>query len=254
MKKGFLAVMVVALLTSCAVRINGNSSNIPPAENATAAVKAAEEAVAKGFTGIEINGGFDVYYTEGKTPGIKLKGNSESIRHTIVKNENNVLSISAAKGMGNLTSDECDVDIYVTAPSLSDVAVKGSGDFISNGEINAKRFTVCVAGSGDIDLSKVTSSSMNVDVVGSGDVNVGYMTARSAEFSIAGSGDVDVKNIKADNVTASIAGSGDVNMERVDIQNASCTIAGSGDIVLKGRVGKVDKSVAGSGTVTVNRQ
>ena len=52
---------------------------------------------------------------------------------------------------------------------------------------------------------------------------------------------------------ARIAGSGDVEMARADIGKASCSIAGSGDISIKGSVDRLEKSVAGSGTVSVSR-
>ena len=40
---------------------------------------------------------------------------------------------------------------------------------------------------------------------------------------------------------------------RADIGKASCSIAGSGDISIKGSVDRLEKSVAGSGTVSVSR-
>ena len=42
-------------------------------------------------------------------------------------------------------------------------------------------------------------------------------------------------------------------MARADIGKASCSIAGSGDISIKGSVDRLEKSVAGSGTVSVSR-
>lgn len=241
------------MLASCNVSINGNRGSQPPASNANAAIRAAESAAAKGFTGICVKGGYDVYYTPGAKTSIRLKGDADCIRRTIVENKGNTLIISPAKEKSFLKSGEQDVDIYITAPTISDVSVKGSGDFTAKGDISTKKFSAAIAGSGGIRMRGVTADAIRVSVSGSGDVEFDAAKAGVAEFTISGSGDVGVKDIKAAKMSASIAGSGDIKMERADVGQASCAVAGSGDISIKGRVDKLEKSVAGSGTVTVSR-
>ncbi len=249
----FILAAAAMLAASCSVSINGNGGSQPPAGSAKAAVHAAESAAAKGFTGIRINGGYDVYYTPGAQTSIRLEGDADCIRRTIVENKGNTLIISPAKGKGFFKSNDQDVDIYITSPAISNVSVKGSGDFTAKGDISTRKFSAAIAGSGDVRMRGVTADAVSVSVSGSGDVEIGAAKAGVAEFSISGSGDIGVKDIKAGSVKARIAGSGDVEMARADIGKASCSIAGSGDISIKGSVDRLEKSVAGSGTVSVSR-
>lgn len=96
----FILAAAAMLAASCSVSINGNGGSLPPAGSAKAAVHAAESAAAKGFTGIRINGGYDVYYTPGAQTSIRLEGDADCIRRTIVENKGNTLIISPAKGKG----------------------------------------------------------------------------------------------------------------------------------------------------------
>ena len=241
------------MLASCNVSINGNRGSQPPASNANAAIRAAESAAAKGFTAICVKGGYDVYYTPDTKTSIRLKGDADCIRRTIVENKGNTLIISPAKEKGFYKSDEQDVDIYITAPTLSKVSITGSGDFMAKDDIDTKAFTAIISGSGDVELKGINADAVRVRISGSGDVAIGKAKASVAEFTISGSGDVDVKDLKAGKMSASIAGSGDIDMECADIRQASCAVAGSGSIMIKGQVDKLDKSVAGSGSVFVSR-
>ena len=134
----FILAAAAMLAASCSVSINGNGGSQPPAGSAKAAVHAAESAAAKGFTGIRINGGYDVYYTPGAQTSIRLEGDADCIRRTIVENKGNTLIISPAKGKGFFKSDDQDVDIYITSPAISNVSVKGSGDFTAKGDISTR--------------------------------------------------------------------------------------------------------------------
>ena len=84
------------LLSSCMVRINSTHNALKPAASAEEAISMADSAAAKGFTRIEANGGFDVYYTQGDTLSIRLEGDTASTRHTIVTGNGKTLTISAA--------------------------------------------------------------------------------------------------------------------------------------------------------------
>jgi hypothetical protein len=117
--------------------------------------------------------------------------------------------------------------IEVTIPDLKVVQVKGSGDVnyidFSQGELEAR-----IAGSGDITLSG----------------KVGRLSA-----IVKGSGDIRAKNLTAERASLTVQGSGDI---RAHISNeVDAKIMGSGDIKIYGKPDKVQKSVMGSGEITV---
>ena len=252
-KTSLLATAAAMLLSSCMVRINSTHNALKPAASAEEAISMADSAAAKGFTRIEANGGFDVYYTRGDTLSIRLEGDTASTRHTIVTGDGKTLTISAANDGDLTTKLKYQMKVYVTSPALTEVSIKGSGNFIAERGISAEKLSMHIAGSGDIKVKGVKADDFSIDIAGSGDAYASGINAKKTYTSIAGSGGITMDGIKADNFTGSIAGSGDIKATRADIGKASCSIAGSGDIAINGSVKECEKSVAGSGSVKVTK-
>lgn len=254
MRRNALFVTVAAmLLSSCVFRINTTSTGPKPAASAEAAISMADSAAAKGFTRIEANGCFDVYYTQGDSPAIRLEGDTASTRRTIVTGDGKTLTISAANDGDLTTKLKYQMKVYVTSPALTEVSIKGSGNFIAERGISAEKLSMHIAGSGDIKVTGIKADNFSIDIAGSGDAYASGIDAKKAYFSIAGSGGVTMDGIKAGKFTGSIAGSGDIKATRADIGKASCSIAGSGDIDIQGSVKETEESVAGSGSVKVTK-
>ena len=232
------------LLSSCIFRINGTDNSFEPAESVEAAINAANSAAAKGFTKVTANGSMDVYYTPGDTFTIALKGDTASIRRTIVKGDGTTLNLYMANNKGLKTESTYDIDVYITAPTLAEVNLKGSGDFTAERGISSQTLALNIDGSGDIKVNGIKTDALGVSIAGSGDAQTIGVEAKKAEFSIAGSGGVAIDGIKSANFTGSIAGSGDISVTRADIGKANCAIAGSGDIAISGHVGECEQSVA----------
>ena len=254
MRSNALFVTVAAmLLSSCVFRINTTSTGPKPAASAEAAISMADSAAAKGFTRIEANGCFDVYYTQGDSPAIRLEGDTASTRRTIVTGDGKTLTISAANDGDFTTRLKYQMKVYVSSPALAEVSIKGSGNFIAERGISAEKLSMHIAGSGDIKVTGIKADNFSIDIAGSGDAYASGIDAKKAYFSIAGSGGVTMDGIKAGKSTGSIAGSGDIKATRADIGKASCSIAGSGDIDIQGSVKETEESVAGSGSVKVTK-
>ena len=254
MKKNVLIFSAAAmLLSSCIVKFNNKIGGIPPAASADAAIKAANEAASKGFNGIEAHGSFDVYYTQDSTSTVRIVGDTASIRRTIVKGDGTTLNLYMANNKGLKTESKYDIDVYITAPTLAEVNLKGSGDFTAERGISSQTLALNIAGSGDIKVNGIKTDALGVSIAGSGDAQTIGVEAKKAEFSIAGSGGVAIDGIKSANFTGSIAGSGGISVTRADIGKANCAIAGSGDIAISGHVGECEQSVAGSGTVKITK-
>lgn len=63
----------------------------------------------------------------------------------------------------------------------------------------------------------------------------------------AGSGAVDVERISGDRASATVAGSGRTTIRRVDAERLTATVAGSGGLDVAGRSQRADVTIAGSG-------
>lgn len=121
----------------------------------------------------------------------------------------------------------------------------GSGDarIGSSGEASIR-----VAGSGDVSLRAV-ARKLEIDLAGSGDVDAAQVSG-PVDVKIAGSGDVRVESGQAGPLTVSIAGSGGVDFG-ASAESLKARIVGSGDVKVKSVRGAVEKTVLGSGAVSI---
>ena len=138
--------------------------------------------------------------------------------------------------------------IDVTAPSLENINLAGSGTFNALSPLNAEMMEVNLAGSGDIVLKQTVSvQKIELNVAGSGDLVCAELFADELDVNVAGSGDIKVSNGTVSEAEAGVAGSGDIVL-LCDIKNLEANIAGSGDI--KARVsGKLEYGIFGSGDI-----
>jgi hypothetical protein len=146
----------------------------------------------------------------------------------------------------NLRATQFVVD--VTAPSLEQINLAGSGTFNALSPMEVKKLEANVAGSGDIIFKEtVTVDKAELNVAGSGDMVCDELVADELDTNVAGSGDVKITIGKVRKAEASVAGSGDIVLT-CDIENLDANIAGSGDI--KARVnGRLTYGIFGSGDI-----
>jgi hypothetical protein len=166
-----------------------------------------------------------------------------------IKVENNELQLCKQQKYNNTGLKATEFVIEVTAPSLKEINLAGSGTFNVLSPLEGENMEVSVAGSGDIYFKeKVAMETFEMSVAGSGDIDCIELVANKLDVTIAGSGDLKVASGTVREATASIAGSGDIVLT-CGIENLDTDIAGSGDI--KARVnGKLKYSIIGSGDIS----
>ena len=106
-----------------------------------------------------------------------------------IKVKDNELLMGKRKDDKNTNLKATKFVIEVTAPSLENINLAGSGAFNANSPLEAENFEANVAGSGDIVFHKtVTAQKAELNVAGSGDIKArvnGKLT-----YGIFGSGDI----------------------------------------------------------------
>lgn len=135
------------------------------------------------------------------------------------------------------------VDIAITMPAPTKIAIMGSGSVIS-GKL-AREAEVAIMGSGSADTRGVDSDRLNVKIAGSGDYAASG-NVRELRLKIAGSGSGNMPGLKAENAEVDIAGSGDATFASDGTVTAK--VVGSGDVTVRGSAKCTIKSV-GSGTL-----
>ena len=220
-----IIITFIALLTLCSCAIERDNKRT--GKETTMAVNV------KDFTELEIAGSFNVYFTQGNTTSVKVKGYEKYLKNVKITSDGKTLSIGIHKSWKNLSYFYDDIEVYVTSPNIRGISIAGSGEFTSNNKIDTDRMFISVAGSGEVDIKDIICDKIQGEIAGSGEIDIKRITTQNAELSIAGSGDIDIENAVIDNV--------------------ACEIAGSGDIELKGNIKHHTQEVAGSGSVNINQ-
>ena len=186
-----------------------------------------EAATTESFSKLKALGPDNIVFVTSSAFSIKAAGSAKAIATLRYKVDGDSIIIGRKKGSWFGEEGE-GVTITVTAPSLSEASLAGSGDFSAD---------------------KMTGDDVVVKIAGSGQLKVDSVTAKKLESKIAGSGGALLSG-KVDSVDISVAGSGNFDARKLTATDADVSIAGSGDIRLTA-TGKVDANVAGSGNIEI---
>jgi len=251
-KKIFLAFLVVLGLTSCSCSRENTSfafSSGGPLVTQTRSLR--------GFESIEILGSPTVFYQQGDSFSVKVKGPKEmvdniltdvSLRKLTIRNRGKIGLFNVSFGNDNKLA------VYVTSPDLVSVHLGGSGDFISEKTVDTDVINISLKGSGDIQFADLLCDHCNIEVVGSGDASVRNLDTRETDVVLIGSGDVNIRQQNAKATRLTLRGSGDVNVEfGSGCDSVDAELMGSGDIGLRGTVQSFNKQKHGSGDIDTDK-
>lgn len=170
------------------------------------------------FTMIEAVGPDDIVFVTGDAFSIKAEGETDAIATVRYAMDNGSIIIGREKGKW-WGKDSQGVTITITGPTLTSASLVGSGNFTAD-KMAGDKVSVELAGSGDAKISDVTAKSFKSELAGTGDIMVAGKV-ESAEFSVAGTGDIDASKLASVDAEVSIAGTGDVRLSATGTVNAS---------------------------------
>ena len=172
-----IIITFIALLTLCSCAIERDNKRT--GKETTMAVNV------KDFTELEIAGSFNVYFTQGNTTSVKVKGYEKYLKNVKITSDGKTLSIGIHKSWKNLSYFYDDIEVYVTSPNIRGISIAGSGEFTSNNKIDTDRMFISVAGSGEVDIKDIICDKIQGEIAGSGDINIKRITTANAELSVA---------------------------------------------------------------------
>src|SRR6476469_3580868 len=127
MRMLFASLLLLAAFSSCNFmggrRVRGNGTPGTETRNVGA------------FDGIHVLGSMDVVITPGTEPSVKVEADENLLKYILTNREGNTLVIRTRNGY-NLDS-RSGIKVYVTAPTLEELEVSGSGSVVSNGKVTA---------------------------------------------------------------------------------------------------------------------
>jgi hypothetical protein len=198
-----------------------------------------------GFNGISSGGSFNVHVKIDGTESLKIVADEDVLPKIETIVENNKLEIRFKKSSFWHNVRTGKIDIYVTAKSLSSLALSGSGSIKLDGNLSGNDVKVTVSGSGNI-VSTVKANELNTSMSGSGSIKIDG-SSTNTNISVSGSGSIHGRDLKTENVSVSVSGSGNVNIHAD--KSLSAHIAGSGNITYSGNATVSNVSTAGSGRI-----
>ena len=235
--KQILLVLVVASISlpSCwdafgkRVRGNGNTTT--------------EDRSINDFSAISSYGPYNVYLTQDSSYKVTLEAEDNLLQYIETHVENGELKIRTRDGFH--LSPRKTIHIKVSGPSFSSIKTVGSGDIITESQINnTSAISLEATGSGNIN-AKLNSPEVKAEITGSGNVSLEGET-KNFEGEILGSGNIKAYDLKSESVKVEIMGSG--NAEVFAAVKLNVEVSGSGDVKYKGG-GQVSSSIHGSGSV-----
>lgn len=164
--------------------------------------------------------------TDNVAPRIEIYGSDNIVPliETIVTDQ--TLTVSFKKN--TVIQNTGKIEVRVFAPAIDDVKLRGSGD-VNLSNVSTPSLNLTVYGSGDITGKKLLCKELNLSVYGSGDITLSNLDLDELKAAVTGSGDVTI-NGTAVNAHYSVKGSGDISASKVIAENVQAYINGSGDI------------------------
>lgn len=200
------------------------------------------------FNEISLRIGANIHLDQGEKQNLEIIAKPSTLDEIIteVKEGKLIIRFPNKNYLWN-TFQPGEITIHITVPDIKGLAVSGSGDIIAEDEIKTKTIDLAVSGSGNIQLSELSSERVVSTISGSGNIALtGKTAAQDLSVNISGSGNFKGLEFRADDVTVKVSGSGNVGVEANN--NLYIRLAGSGNVTYKGNP-SIDQSVAGSGSV-----
>lgn len=197
------------------------------------------------FETLTATGMDDVSMIAGDRWRIRASGDPRAVAQLRFLAENNGLIVGRISGVRERFGK---ARVEITAPSLKSLTAAGSGA-VDVDRLTGERASAVVAGSGHATVRRVDADRLNATVAGSGGLN---LTGRSdrADVTIAGSGDLTGDQFTAGSANVTVAGSGGARFRSPgDIR---ATIVGSGTVTVTGTTACRDTKM-GSGRLICRR-
>ncbi|MEE4196594.1 MAG: head GIN domain-containing protein [Bacteroidales bacterium] len=197
------------------------------------------------FNGISLSIPAVLYLTQGDENTVFIEGDQKVLEKIVTEVKKDQLNIQFEnwynyKGVSSLK-------VFITLKEVESLSVTGSGDIVAQSPLRAEKLSLVVSGSGDIQISELTTQKVSATISGSGDISIqGNNKAQSLKAVVTGSGDFVSDELTFNEGDLTITGSGTIHASVAD--KLSALITGSGKIYYDGNP-LIDATINGSGKI-----
>ena len=203
-----------------------------------------EQRTLSNFNAIDFGVPGNLYYTQDSVYKIEIQAQENIVPEIETYLVGSELMIRVHDHV-NLRSRE-DIRINISAPSITALALSGSGNLNVLQLYNPSRSRLIVSGSGTMTLNEIETDKIDATISGTGELMIFNGKAKHEDVDISGSGRIDLLGVKGNTANTRISGSGSVKLQVTDELNSK--ISGSGSIYYLGNP-VVNSTVSGSGRV-----
>ena len=197
------------------------------------------------FSGIAASIGCDVYFKQAPEFKVELSAQRNMLNLIETYRSGNDLILKFRNGVN--VGHHTDIRVNISAPSLENLQLNGSGNVHVTGDFVANQFNAALNGSGNLLIDNLRINDLLTSGVnGSGNISVLAGTVDTENVKISGSGNVDLSAVKATTSIAQISGSGTTKLNVA--KNLDVTVSGSGNVFYYGNP-VINTHISGTGKV-----
>lgn len=205
---------------------------------------ATEERAADGFRAVRSTSSIDVDIVEGP-PGVTVTCDDNLLEYLVTRIDGDTLVLRTATGVS--VSPNTDCFFVVSAPDLDRLENTGSAHVRAEGAFGLR--DVRNTGSGVVDVDEIDGGPLEIRLTGSGRVAVFGGAVDALDIESTGSGHVDTVDLEARDASVRVSGSGTVELTAT--RSVDVKVTGSGEVIVNGDPEHVERTVTGSGSITV---
>lgn len=195
------------------------------------------------FSAVNVSGSFRILYSIADTFSLQINAGSNLLPVIETSVTNNRLTIRTASGFSILENQP--VIVRITAPSISEIYLSGSSQFICSETIETNNFKAGLSGSSLLETGLI-ANQITTNISGSGSVKITNGESQSAKYNISGSATIHAIDHISCSADIKISGSGKVWVHVTD--HLGVNISGSGEVNYTGNP-TIDSSISGSGRI-----
>ena len=225
------------------------------------------------FNSISCSGKVELFINSGPTQSVKLKCETNIMKHIKISSNNKELSISNQSNSDKYSyiKQTVPIHIYITIPYLNNISLSGACnarlDNMVYGEnvqfaimgvsnincdnINTKQCTLLTSGAGNIFVNKINcTEEFNVTTAGSSNITINKVQQpENSIISIVGTGSIYIDSLQSDNIKNTVAGTGSLDIDISNCTSLLSVIAGTGNSNISGNCDQAIFNIGGTGSI-----
>jgi phage pi2 protein 07 len=212
--------------------------------------KNAQSRNVKGFHGIRVSSGIDLYLTQGNEEAVAISATDQGVRERIkTEVENGVLKIYINNNGFHWSMHDMKMKAYVSFKNLDELGASGGSDIYPQSKLKVSKLDIRLSGGSDLKDADVDVQEMYIDQSGGSDVKI---SGQVQNLKVEASGGSDLHGYELTTDICNIRASGGSDARITVNKELNIDASGGSDIYYKGS--GVIKELRTSGSSSISKK